>query len=138
MRRVAVIIAVSLLLLACRRPPDVWTAKRIVALEYPVLGTAARIQGMVKVTAVIDGNGNVHEVMHIEGEGISNHPLLYKAVRDNLLKWKFERPPGNTLLPSPILTYTFKLEGATRGQRKQEFVFEHPGMAFVVSEAMCP
>jgi TonB family protein len=139
MRILGTILVTSLMLAACQRPAEVPSPKRIVALEYPRLALAAGIRGSVRVQVTIDGNGNVQDVMPIEGEGVANHPLLYPGVRENVLKWKFDESRSNNPQTSRILTYTFKIEGATREERKkQEFVFEQPDGVLITSEGSCP
>ena len=90
----------------------------------------------VKVAPTINDDGTVRDVTPVQSEGITNDRLLYEAVRQNLLRWTFEKRTTDNAL-SPILTYTFKIEGATREGVKQQFVFERPGAVIVTSEGYC-
>jgi protein TonB len=53
--------------------------------EYPALARQTRVQGDVKIDAILDEQGNV-----INFKVVSGHPLLYQAAVDALKKWKYE------------------------------------------------
>jgi hypothetical protein len=55
-----------------------WTPKRIVAMNYPPLGTQARIAGDVEILCSLDPDGSV-----IRAEAISGHAVLKEPARQN-------------------------------------------------------
>jgi protein TonB len=64
------------------RPPKAIVQARP---EYPALARQARVQGDVKIDAILDEEGNV-----IDMKVVAGHPLLYQAALDALRKWKYE------------------------------------------------
>jgi TonB family protein len=56
-----------------------------VSPEYPPLAKAAKIQGMVKLEAVIDEDGKVEDLKVQSG-----HPLLVKAALDAVRQWRYK------------------------------------------------
>jgi periplasmic protein TonB len=85
------------------RPP-----KAIVQVppRYPALARQTRVQGDVKIDAILDEQGNV-----VDMQVVSGHPLLYQAALDALSRWKYEptylndRPVAVEL----VVTITFQL-----------------------------
>jgi protein TonB len=53
--------------------------------QYPTLARQTRVQGDVKIDAILDEQGNV-----VDMRVVSGHPLLYQAALDALSKWKYE------------------------------------------------
>ena len=51
---------------------------------YPALAKQARIQGTVRLQAVIAKNGSVEELQVISG-----HPLLVQAALDAVKQWRY-------------------------------------------------
>jgi periplasmic protein TonB len=74
--------------------------------DYPILAREARIQGQVRIDAVLDEQGNV-----IEMKVVSGPPLLYQAALDALKKWKYEPTYLNDqpIAVQMIVTITFQL-----------------------------
>ena len=52
---------------------------------YPALARQARIQGTVRLEAVISKDGHIEELTVVSG-----HPLLIKAAQDAVLQWQYE------------------------------------------------
>ena len=52
---------------------------------YPDLARSARVQGVVKLQAVIDADGSIAHLSLING-----HPLLVKAAMDAVQHWRYE------------------------------------------------
>ncbi len=53
--------------------------------EYPPLAKMARIQGVVKLEAIINKDGTIQDLKVIQG-----HPLLVKAATDAVAKWRYQ------------------------------------------------
>jgi TonB family protein len=62
-----------------------------VAPTYPELAKRMRIQGVVKVEALVRPNGTVKSTRVIGG-----NPVLVEAAADAVSKWKFEPGSGET------------------------------------------
>ncbi len=74
---------------------------------YPPLAKAARVQGTVRFTAVIDKDGNVESLTLVSG-----HPLLVNAAKTAVLQWKYEPTIINGAPVEVIteITVTFHLD----------------------------
>jgi protein TonB len=74
--------------------------------EYPALARQTRVQGDVKIDAILDEQGNV-----IDMKVVAGHPLLYQAALDALKKWKYEPTYLNDrpIAVELIVTITFQL-----------------------------
>jgi periplasmic protein TonB len=85
------------------RPP-----KAIVQVrpQYPTLARQTRVQGDVKIDAILDEQGNV-----VDMRVVSGHPLLYQAALDALGKWKYEPTYLNDrpIAVALVVTITFQL-----------------------------
>ena len=85
------------------RPP-----KAIVQVrpQYPTLARQTRVQGDVKIDAILDEQGNV-----VDMRVVSGHPLLYQAALDALGKWKYEPTYLNDrpIAVQLVVTITFQL-----------------------------
>ena len=64
------------------RPPQLI---RRVEPVYPAIAKQARIQGVVRIDAVIDKQGRV-----VEMKVLSGHPLLAQAAMDAVKQWVYE------------------------------------------------
>ena len=53
--------------------------------EYPVLASEARVQGVVKLSAVIGKDGHVEDLKVISG-----HPLLIASAMDAVRQWVYQ------------------------------------------------
>jgi TonB family protein len=53
--------------------------------EYPPLATMGRIQGMVRLRAIIAKDGTIDELKVLSG-----HPLLVKSAMDAVPKWRYQ------------------------------------------------
>jgi protein TonB len=53
--------------------------------EYPALAKMARIQGVVRLEAVISRDGTIQSLKVISG-----HPLLIKAALDAVQRWRYQ------------------------------------------------
>jgi TonB family protein len=62
-----------------------------VAPAYPELAKRMRIQGVVKVEAVVRPNGTVKSTRVVGG-----NPVLVDAAADAVSRWKFEPQSGET------------------------------------------
>ena len=65
---------------------------------YPKLAKEARIQGTVRLVALIDEFGNVKGLKLISG-----HPFLVKAAMDAVKQWRY-RPAMYGGVPVPVIT----------------------------------
>jgi TonB family protein len=84
--------------------------------SYPPIAKVARIQGTVKVEAVITENGIVSNLKVISG-----HPMLVTSALDALKQWKY-RPfvvQGHTVSVSTVVEIPFSL-GISGGQYRAE------------------
>lgn len=81
-------------------PPDVQERKLMqrVQVVYPQRALAARISGSVRLTALIDKNGEATE-LHL----LSGHPLLVRAAAEAVRKWRY-RPTYIGGRPVDVLT----------------------------------
>ena len=53
--------------------------------EYPPLAKMGRIQGMVRLMAIIAKDGTIDELKVLSG-----HPLLVKSAMDAVPKWRYQ------------------------------------------------
>jgi periplasmic protein TonB len=85
------------------RPPKVIMQVRP---QYPTLARQTRVQGDVKIDAILDEQGNV-----IEMRIVSGHPLLWQPALDALSKWKYEPTYLNDrpIAVQLVVTITFQL-----------------------------
>ena len=70
-----------------------------IAPAYPELARKMRLQGIVKVEAVVRPNGAVKSTRVLGG-----HPVLVNAATDAVNKWKFEPGPNET---TEVIELTF-------------------------------
>jgi TonB family protein len=111
-----------------------WIPTRIAALQYPVLGLQAQLQGNVILKLLVDADGNVNNVEVVKG-----NPVLAGAARDNIKIWKFGRICANDRPnePSQIeFKYVFQLEGVIESNPRTDFEFEYPNKVTVTSRAV--
>lgn len=67
---------------------------------YPEIARQARIEGMVKVEAVVSPSGDVREARVIGG-----HPLLAAAAMDAVKRWKYEPASAQSTL---VVEFNFR------------------------------
>ena len=81
-------------------PPSVQQERLIhnVRPVYPELAKQARIQGTVRLAALIDENGIVERLRLISG-----HPFLVKAAFDAVKQWRY-RPATYNGVPVAVVT----------------------------------
>ena len=81
-------------------PPEVQEQKLIhrTKVIYPQRALATRISGVVKLSVLIDKNGEVHKVRLVSG-----HPLLVGAASEAVRKWRY-RPTYIGGRPVEVLT----------------------------------
>jgi TonB family protein len=117
-------------LLSCSAFAGEWFAKVIDAPTYPILANQARIEGVVQLKLVVDGNGVV-----LRADVVSGNQVLARAAQDNIRKWKFVAPCSAG--PKTIdFTYEFKLEGEVEEHPRTIFRYEHPYKVIVESQAV--
>jgi TonB family protein len=71
---------------------DTRKAKKTTAPVYPALAAKMRVEGTVRVEAVINDAGNVEDVKVISG-----HALLASAAVDAVKKWQYEPGGGKSV-----------------------------------------
>ena len=59
--------------------------------HYPDLARSMKLEGSVKVTALVAADGSVKSV-----DGMGGHPLLLKAAEDAISKWRWAAAPQQT------------------------------------------
>jgi protein TonB len=52
---------------------------------YPPLAKAARVQGTVRIQAIISADGSIHSLQVMSGP-----PLLINAARDAVSQWRYQ------------------------------------------------
>jgi TonB family protein len=72
---------------------------------YPPLAYQLRIQGTVKLSVVVDGDGHVTKATVTSG-----HRLLQAAASENVKTWRFVALPSSSSSEIAI-TYVYKIEG---------------------------
>lgn len=68
-------------------------AKKMVQPKYPELALKMRVEGTVKLEAVVDADGNVKNVIVVSG-----HQLLRATAVECVKQWKYEPASGTTLV----------------------------------------
>jgi TonB family protein len=108
------------------------TVKRLVGIEYPVIAAQAQIQGRVVLECTIANDGTVENVGVLSG-----HPILSKAAKINIEKWRFSVPDAKPKrFRIAHFTYEFSLEGVcTAPNCSTEFEFEAPAIVRVRTQA---
>ena len=73
---------------------------------YPVLARRGRIEGTVRLTAIIDKEGKVSKV-----ESVSGHPVLDQAAKEAVGKWRYKPTMlnGETVEVVTTIDVVFKL-----------------------------
>jgi len=107
MRRVVVFVSVVCLAatsLACAQNASAEgdPARKVISRirpAYPELAKRMRLQGVVKVAAVVRPNGAVKSTRALGG-----HPVLVNAATDAVNKWRFEPGPSET---TEVIELTF-------------------------------
>ncbi len=88
------------------------------ALHYPALARQTRIQGEVKVSAMVDETGNL--ILPAVSVG---HPLLSDVVLANIRKWKFQPTPHSFTIE---VTYEFILTSEAEPSPNEQVIFDPP------------
>jgi TonB family protein len=87
--------------------------------KYPPLACQARIEGVVKLTFTLPGNG----AQPTNVEVVSGHPMLKGAAAENLKTWRFENPYA--VDRKYETTFKYRLSRAeVVGETKAEVIFE--------------
>jgi hypothetical protein len=71
---------------------------------YPIMARAARIQGIVKIRVVTDGE----KVTSADVE--SGPPMLARFAKENVLTWEFSKHKPTTF----VATFEYEIEGANQ------------------------
>ncbi|MFY9682890.1 MAG: energy transducer TonB [Candidatus Sulfotelmatobacter sp.] len=101
--------------------------------KYPPLASQARIEGVVKLTFTLPGNG----AQPTNVEVVSGHPMLKSAAAENLKTWRFENPYA--LERKYETTFKYRLSGAeVAGERKVSVTFESFREVEVVTDVAPP
>jgi TonB family protein len=72
--------------------------KKMVQPVYPIAAREMRVEGTVKLEAVVDRDGNVEKVIVVSG-----HELLKPAAVDCVKKWKYEPSGDLSLVPIQVV-----------------------------------
>jgi len=124
-------VALCALLVAVGGLASDWFAVRFDAPAYPPLANQARIEGVVRLRLVLDGQGKVERA-----EVLSGNPVLARAAQINIMTWKFMQPCSKETSPTTIeFTFEFRLEGETSDVPTTRFRYEHRYRATVTSQA---
>jgi TonB family protein len=78
-----------------------------VDLHYPDIAAAARVQGVVVVSATLNDDGSVAKATAISGQR-----LLVTAAVDNVRRWTFKP----NALKRVVIVYDFRVEGSCRNR----------------------
>jgi TonB family protein len=125
---VALLLALLGFQTAAQEPPSEPCVMHVESLHYPALARNTRIQGEVKVSAMVDETGTV-----ILPAVSSGHPLFNEVVLDNIRKWKFQPTPHSFTIE---VTYEFVLNGEVESCPPEEIVFDLPHHVKIVTSAM--
>jgi len=82
--------------------------KHIETPVYPPLAQVARIQGTVILKVTIDADGEVYNAEVANDAAHPVHDLLARSAFDNILLWRFEKPP--TAPFTQLIVYQFKFD----------------------------
>ncbi len=72
--------------------------KKMVQPNYPVTARAMKVQGTVRLQAVVDRDGNVENVIIVSG-----HALLRPAAVECVKQWKYEPSGDVSLVPVDVV-----------------------------------
>jgi TonB family protein len=90
----AALLSVSTLVLAQSTAQGLSSQRKVtarIAPDYPELARRMRLQGVVKVEAVVRTNGTVKSTRVVGG-----NPVLVNAAASAVSKWRFEPGPSET------------------------------------------
>lgn len=113
---------------ASQEPSSEPCVMHVEALHYPALARQARIQGEVKVSALVDETGNV--ILPAVSTG---HPLLGEVVLANIRKWRFQPTPHSF---TTEITYEFTLSGEDGPSPSEQVIFDLPHHVQIVASAV--
>ena len=85
------------LLAGTARGADTRKITKMVNVAYPALALQARLEGTVKLEAVVGSNGNVNNVIVVSGP-----VLLRSAAIECVKQWQYEPAKDTTLMPISI------------------------------------
>jgi TonB family protein len=71
--------------------------KKMVQPRYPELALKMRVEGTVKLEAVVDSDGSVKNVIVVSGP-----PLLKAAAADSVKEWQYEPAKDSSLMPIEV------------------------------------
>ncbi|MGE5327271.1 MAG: energy transducer TonB [Deltaproteobacteria bacterium] len=77
-------------------------AKKVVKPNYPAAAREMKVEGTVRLQAVVDRDGNVENVIVVSG-----HTLLKPAAVECVKQWKYEPAGDVSLVPIDVV---FKLD----------------------------
>jgi TonB family protein len=95
-------------------------------IHYPPLALQTQITGVVHVRVVVDQGGSVSNVVIVDG-----HPLLMRAVENNVRAWKFE--PLTVPELQFELSYEFKIREKPDLERNEDVSFVSPQHVLLVA-----
>ena len=75
--------------------------KRMNQPQYPPMALRMRVEGVVKLETVVNGDGRVEDVKVVSG-----HPLLKATASECVKQWQYEPTGEKTVVPVEV---TFKL-----------------------------
>ena len=113
---------------------DYWCAEKWPPMDFPMLALQARVSGVVRLKARIDGDGTVGHARVLSGNRV-----LGQAAQENLAKWIFGRCSGGvhglTAHAGEIeIVYDFKLAGMSLSP-KTAFLYKPKGRVIVAAPA---
>jgi TonB family protein len=93
-------------------------------LSYPAVSQAARLQGVVVVSADLDDRGNVAKAKALSGE----HTLIPAAI-ENAKRWTFVPNTKKTV----VIVYDFRIDGTCHRDRPSLFRLRYPNFASITA-----
>lgn len=126
---------VMLAVLACSgQSNEVLTPKYLESPHYPRLAFLARISGIVILTVMIDGEGNVKSAeATADKSGFTGHPLLQTAAIENVKKWVFSKPSHAPFLQSIVYVYEIDQTLPQTYNSVEKIYFDLPNQVRIVS-----
>jgi hypothetical protein len=112
--------------------------RHVEQLAYPPLGSAAGIQGVIKIKLKISPEGKVIDAVLLSDEGTPKpHPMLVTDSIALIKTWTFGCFNCAAGVPyEHVFTFVYKLEGAPRFDRTTKVVMDFPNEVTVISQPM--